>query len=70
MPRLKQLAEDPAAREALVQWLSDPAPMREEVRLNHGFKSFAELRAHVCQPPFEDGEDDVAEVVASIKKAE
>ncbi len=55
MPTLKEVAESPAALNASIERMCDPSPIREEVKLNHGIRSVAELRTLVCGPAFEHG---------------
>ncbi len=66
MPTLKEVAECPAALNASIERMCDPSPIREEVKLNHGIRSVAELRTLVCGPAFENGTE-VSDAVDAFK---
>jgi len=66
MPTLKEVADDPAALTASIERMCNPAPIREEVKLNHGIRSVTEFRNLVCGPAFENGTD-IGDIVAAFK---
>lgn len=68
MPNLKTLLGNSAAMAALVEEMSNPDPVREEPKLNHGIRSFEELEQVVCRAPFDDGDDvELAQVYAAAR---
>jgi hypothetical protein len=68
MPNLKTLPGDTAAMTALAEEMSNPDPVREEPKLNHGIRCFEELEQVVCRAPFADGDDvELAQVHAAAR---
>lgn len=68
MPTLDKIAADAGARDASIERMCRPDPVRDEVALNSGIRNFTELAAVVCAEPTSETDDDLAELAKAAEK--